>query len=124
MRKWILSAVLIACAGTLIYYFFPERKLPPNKKIDKLVVVKSKRIMEAYSKGELIKRYKISLGQVPVGDQQWEGDTKTSEGRYSINGKNPNSGFHNNLGISYPNTADVAEAKLKGVSPGGEVKIH
>jgi murein L,D-transpeptidase YafK len=124
MVKRILGVLIIFSVTALVYYFLPEEKLPPNKKVDKLVVIKSKRIMEAYSNGELLKRYKISIGQVPVGDKQWEGDKKTPEGRYIINGKNPNSGFHKNLGISYPNAADVAAAKLKGVSPGGEVKIH
>jgi murein L,D-transpeptidase YafK len=124
MIKWILRILIAVSAGTLVYYFLPEQKLPPHKKIDKLVVYKSKRIMEAYSKGELLKRYKISIGQVPVGDKQGEGDKKTPEGHYTINDKNPNSGFHKNLGISYPSQADIAEARSKGLSPGGEVKIH
>lgn len=124
MRKWILRTLIVVSAAALVYYFFPEAKLPPHKKIDKLVVYKSERIMEAYSKGELVKRYKISIGQVPVGDKEWEGDKKTPEGHYTINDKNPNSGFHKNLGISYPNPADIAEAKRRGLSPGGAVKIH
>jgi len=116
-----LMGVVVAA---LVYYFLPEKRLPRDKKVDKLLVYTSAGIMEAYCQGEVVKRYKISIGQVPVGDKEWEGDKKTPEGHYIINDKNPNSGFHKNLGISYPNATDVAEAKRKGVKPGGAVKIH
>ena len=43
---------------------------------------------------------------------------------YTINAKNDKSGYHKNLGISYPNKTDIAHAKLLGKSPGGDVKIH
>lgn len=80
--------------------------------------------MEAYSDGKLIKTYKVSLGQTPLGDKQFQGDKRTPEGEYRINDKNPNSGFHKNLGVSYPNAMDIQEAKGKGLDPGGEIKIH
>ena len=121
MMKWIFGILLLAGAA---YYFFPENKLPENRKIDKLVVIKSKRIMEAYSGNEIIKTYKISLGQNPLHDKQFEGDKRTPEGEYKINDKNPNSSFYKNLGISYPNTEDILEAKSKNLDPGGQIKIH
>jgi murein L,D-transpeptidase YafK len=43
---------------------------------------------------------------------------------YEIDGKNPNSICHKNLGISYPNDVDRANAKTLGKSPGGGIKIH
>lgn len=108
----------------LIYNIWPEKPLPENKKIDKLEVVKSKRQLLVYSQNELLKIYDVSLGFAPVGHKEVEGDGKTPEGIYFINDKNPNSGYHLNLGISYPNQADIEKAKALGKSPGGDIKIH
>lgn len=110
--------------GITAYYFYPEPKLTEGVKIDKLVVYKSKRQMLAYSKGELVKTYKISLGRNPIGHKQVQGDRKTPEGLYYINDKNPYSGYHKNLGISYPNKKDRQHAQKLGKSAGGDIKIH
>jgi len=72
----------------------------------------------------LIKTYKIAIGQNSVGDKEFEGDKKTPEGNYTINSKNPNSGWHKNLGVSYPNNEDIAQAKSFGKPVGGDIKIH
>ncbi|TDA88068.1 hypothetical protein E0702_16775, partial [Halomonas marinisediminis] len=66
----------------------------------------------------------MALGFAPHGHKQVEGDGKTPEGRYRIDRRNPNSSFHLSLGISYPNTADVARARAMGQSPGGNIFIH
>lgn len=34
------------------------------------------------------------------------------------------SGYHKNLGVSYPKQKDKENARKKGFSPGGEIKIH
>jgi murein L,D-transpeptidase YafK len=124
MKKWTLLVLLWVLAIAGIYYFYPEQRLPPNTKIDELRVIKSERIMEAYSNGKLLKTYTVSIGQNPVGDKESQGDKRTPEGNYRINDKNPNSGFHKNLGVSYPNADDRQEAAKKGVNPGGDIKIH
>jgi murein L,D-transpeptidase YafK len=64
------------------------------------------------------------LGFNPEGDKKWEGDGKTPEGLYRINDKNPNSHFHRNLGVSYPNENDLAEASALGKNVGKDIKIH
>lgn len=96
----------------------------PDVKIDRLVVFKAKRQMWAYQGDQLIKVYPIALGFNPIGHKQFEGDGKTPEGIYRINDRNPNSGYHKNLGVSYPNEADKAYAASQGKSPGGLIKIH
>lgn len=101
-----------------------ETPLPEDAVIDRLVVHKSKRTMSAYSKGKLLKTYPIALGKQPVGHKHFEGDGKTPEGKYRINDRNPNSAYHKNLGVSYPNEADKAYAAAQGKSPGGLIKIH
>jgi murein L,D-transpeptidase YafK len=122
--KIIWLTIFIIFFGLTVYYFYPEQKLPTDIRIDKLVVYKSKRQLLAYSNGELVKTYRISLGRQPIGDKEFEGDKKTPEGLYFINDKNPNSGYHKNLGISYPDKDDIENAKRLGKPTGGDVKIH
>jgi len=121
MMIWIFFALI---TGMAAYYFLPGKKLPPGKTISCLVVYKSRRKMEAWSGNELLKTYTISLGKDPIGHKQFEGDCKTPEGIYHIYGRNPNSAFYKNLGISYPNPDDSAHAEKLGKSPGGDIKIH
>jgi murein L,D-transpeptidase YafK len=104
--------------------FFPGKKLPAGTVIDRLVVFKSERKMEAWANGALIKTYSIALGGNPLGHKQHEGDRRTPEGTYTINNRNPRSRFYKNLGISYPNDADCAHAASIGKPPGGDIKIH
>lgn len=118
---WILLILTISLA---VYYCYPGSKLPKARTIDKLVVYKSKRKMEAWSGNELLKTYTIALGKNPRGHKQFEGDNKTPEGTYSINARNPNSDYHKNLGVSYPNATDKANAEKQGKSAGGHIKIH
>ncbi|MGX2983091.1 L,D-transpeptidase family protein [Helicobacter sp. 23-1045] len=98
--------------------------------IDSLLVQKSDRVLKVLAKdstnGEIYvaKTYHIALGGNPQGHKMQEGDSKTPEGLYLIDSKNPKSRFFLNLGISYPNSADLAEAKARGVSAGGDIKIH
>jgi len=80
--------------------------------------------MEVYSGGSLVKTFAISLGRNPIGDKEFEGDKKTPEGKYIIDTKNSESGYHKNLGISYPNESDIENAKIIGKPTGGDIKIH
>jgi len=124
MKKLFLYEALFIIVIALGYYFMPEKKLDTSKKIDKILVVKSKRLLTVFSNGVALKSYKISLGGVPVGKKEFEGDNKTPEGVYTINDKNPNSDYHLNLAVSYPNESDSLYATKLGKSPGGEIKIH
>jgi murein L,D-transpeptidase YafK len=124
MKKVIALVCLISITGLTIYYFLPEKKLPSNIKITKLIVLKSKRQLFVYSGDSLLKTYTVSLGKSPIGDKQFEGDNKTPEGYYFINAKNPNSTCYKNLGISYPDKTDIEVSKKMGKSNGGDIKIH
>jgi len=122
--KKLLWFVPVIIAGFAIWYFYPDKKLPDGAVVDKLIVYKSKRKMQAYSDSKLLKTYSIALGKNPVGHKQYEGDNRTPEGTYTINARNPNSGYHKNLGISYPNATDIANAAKLGKPTGGDIKIH
>ncbi len=106
------------------YDYYPEPTLPKGVTIDNLVLYKSKHELWAYSGENLMKIYRISLGEQPIGRKEIEGDYKTPEGIYSINAKNPNSSFYKNLGISYPNEEDLKVAAALGKSAGSDIKIH
>ncbi len=120
----ILSILLTFIAGLITYYVFPEKKLLSNAKVDSIVVLKSKRKLLVYSNGQLLKTYTVSLGGQPIGKKEYEGDMKTPEGSYIIYDKTPNSGYHKNLGVSYPSPDDIENAKLLGKPAGGQIKIH
>ena len=93
-------------------------------KVNLIIVEKHKRLLSIYHNDELLKTYKISLGKNPVGHKQFEGDSKTPEGVYFIDGKNPKSKYFLNLGISYPNEKDKEYAAKYNKSAGGDIKIH
>ena len=80
--------------------------------------------MLVYNNETLLKTYKIALGGQPIGHKEFEGDKKTPEGKYIINDKNPNSAYHKNLGLSYPNENDLKHAAKFNKSAGGDIKIH
>lgn len=110
--------------GLIAFYFWPEKELDSSKKIDKILVIKHERKLIVFSDNVELKTYRISLGRQPVGKKEFEGDKKTPEGLYFINDKNPNSDYHLNLGISYPNKDDIRNAEIHNKKPGGLIKIH
>ena len=127
MKKTVilfLYFILIVFTSCAIYNLWPEKRLAENSKIDYLLVEKSEQTMKAYQGKQLLKTYKIAVGKNSIGHKVFEGDQKTPEGIYSINDRNPNSDYHKNLGVSYPNDVDRAKAKALGKSPGGDIKIH
>lgn len=123
-KKILKLFIVLFIISIIIYSSYPEKKLTKNAEIDKIIVLKSKRELKVFSKEILLKTYKISLGSHPNGKKEFEGDKKTPEGLYFINDKNLNSGYHKNLGISYPNKNDIERAKILNKPPGGHIKIH
>jgi murein L,D-transpeptidase YafK len=93
--------------------------------VDHILVDKSDRTLVLLAAGKAVRTYRnIRLGDAPIGHKQFEGDEKTPEGVYQINGRNPGSLFHKSLRISYPNAADRAFAARQRRSPGGDIFIH
>jgi murein L,D-transpeptidase YafK len=91
---------------------------------DNVLIEKKERRLRLFSKGEVIKAYKIALGGDPVGPKERQGDNKTPEGVYIIDSRNRGSDYHLSLHISYPNEKDKRRARELGVSPGGDIMIH
>lgn len=86
--------------------------------------MKSQRTLQLLHQGAVIKSYKVALGAQPVGAKERQGDHKTPEGEYVVDVKKSASQFYMALHISYPNAADRANARRRGVAPGGDVEIH
>ncbi|WP_005033586.1 L,D-transpeptidase family protein [Holophaga foetida] len=97
---------------------------PHGTRADLIVVEKAKRLMTAYAKGKPIRSYRVALGASPIGPKEREGDKRTPEGAYTIDGRMKNSQYHRSLHISYPSPSDIARAKAGGFNPGGAVMIH
>ncbi len=118
------SIVVLAAAGILLYACYPEPVMPAGVVVDSIDVSKSDHRLTAYAHQQPVRTYPIAIGKNPIGAKEYEGDLKTPEGHYHIYDKNPNSRYHKNLGVSYPNAADAAHAKILGKPPGGDIKIH
>jgi murein L,D-transpeptidase YafK len=97
----------------------PQRaalKLPLKNPL--IVVTKSKRRLELYSDGAVVRTYKIGLGLNPVPDKIRRGDHATPEGEFYVFTKNDKSAFYLSLGISYPNIEDAERGlREKLISP-------
>jgi murein L,D-transpeptidase YafK len=74
--------------------------------------------------GEIIRSYRVALGRDPLGPKVKEGDGRTPEGRYRIDGRNAASAFYRALHVSYPNATDRERANKDRVPPGGDIMIH
>ena len=91
---------------------------------DKVLIEKKARRLTLFSKGQALRVYRVALGRNPVGPKEREGDNRTPEGIYAIDGRNMKSRYHRSLHISYPSPEDMQRAKERGVSPGGSIMIH
>ena len=123
MRRCIVALVLllvvVSAAKTT-----PKPTEPATPEITRVVVLKSERKLMLMSGDTVVKTYHVSLGGEPVGAKTQQGDHKTPEGVYLLDSRNPYSTYHLALHISYPNAADRAQAKKRGVSPGGAIMLH
>jgi murein L,D-transpeptidase YafK len=91
---------------------------------DKVIIEKAARKLYLLQDGEVFRTFDIALGIMPVGDKQREGDFKTPEGNYRLDLRNPDSDYFLSIRVSYPDNDDLADARTRGVNPGGSIMIH
>ncbi len=84
-----------------------KRSLKLPLKDPRIVVIKSKRLLELYSQGKIVRTYQVGLGFNPVPDKEREGDGATPEGDFYVFTKNDKSAYYLSLGVSYPNIEDA-----------------
>jgi len=92
--------------------------------VDRVVLDKSERRLVLMNGDLTLFEYEVALGSSPKGPKRRQGDGRTPEGRYIIDWRKPNSDYYRALHISYPNKADMREARRLGVEPGGAIMIH
>lgn len=126
LLKKVITAFVITTfiMGIICHLIFPEKASAVSGKADKVIVIKSKRLLILLRKGEILKTYKVALGKQPNGHKKQTGDKKTPEGKYILDSRNSDSKFHLSIRISYPNESDVLKAQKLGVSPGRDIMIH
>ena len=91
---------------------------------DKVIIKKSTRMLYLSQQGEIYKKYHISLGQIPNGAKEFEGDMKTPEGVYTLDWRQTSKAYYKSIHLSYPNAKDKAHAQKEGLSAGGMIMIH
>ncbi len=111
----LILAVLVLVCFTYVYAHHVWNPLPTGATVERIVVEKSTRQLSVFANGKKLKTYRVALGRNPVGAKQEEGDSKTPEGIYKIDGRNPQSNFHLALHVSYPSDKDKTRAAERGV---------
>lgn len=98
---------------------------PPQPRLaDEVVVFKSQRVLELRAHGKTFEKFPIALGEHGRGPKQRQGDGRTPEGIYRIDGRSMKTRWTRELHISYPSDDDRARAREAHVDPGGAIYIH
>ncbi|MGI9067913.1 MAG: L,D-transpeptidase family protein [Pyrinomonadaceae bacterium] len=122
-RILVISVVLVCLAGpaypqtpSIVRQPLQQRgalKLPLRD--PRIVVIKSKRLLELYSGVAVVRRYHVGLGLNPVDDKKRQGDRATPEGEFYIFTRNSQSAYYLSLGVSYPNVEDAERGLRDGL---------
>jgi murein L,D-transpeptidase YafK len=116
----------LLAAGFALVLALPAAPVAADQpvKADRILVLKGKRQLLLLRGDTVLKTYPIALGRHPRGPKRQRGDDRTPEGVYVIDYRFISRYYHLALHISYPNEADRARARARGVSPGGDIVIH
>nr|WP_242634306.1 L,D-transpeptidase family protein [Marinobacter salicampi] len=93
-------------------------------RINQVLVRKQERRLYLMADEIVVRSYRVSLGDNPVGHKLYEGDKRTPEGSYTLDWRNSESDFYKSIHISYPNDTDRSQAEAWGQDPGGSIMIH
>jgi murein L,D-transpeptidase YafK len=122
--RLLACIVPVQAAAMLAFAWSAARPPAPSPRpaievhADHVVVRKSDHMLTLFAHGEVLHTYRVALGRTS-GAKQQQGDNRTPEGHYQINGHNAHSSCHLALHISYPNADDKAHHRT-----GGDVEIH
>lgn len=123
-----VAAAALQAFAIVLALALPAAAAPPlapeAERVELIRVDKSERLLMLMRGGEIVRTYRVALGPEPLGHKRRSGDGRTPVGRYHIDWRNPDSEFHLSLRISYPDAFDRADARSRGVDPGGFIMIH
>ena len=122
--RTLVLALLALPLGVLAWAHWPIESLPSGTTADRILVEKAVRRLTLYRGATALRSYPVSLGVVPVGPKEREGDKKTPEGLFRITEHKRDSSFHLALRVSYPEPADVERARKMNVPPGSDIMVH
>ena len=91
---------------------------------DLVIVNKSESTLYLLRDGKRFATFPVAFGDEPSGHKRQQGDERTPEGNYVLDAKNAKSDYYKAIHVSYPNAKDIADAKSRGVDPGGAIMIH
>jgi murein L,D-transpeptidase YafK len=132
-RTGLLVLLFGVCAcATTPKGAYADEGLPATAKIDRIVVSKEGHTMAVYAGETLLKTYRVAIGKGGEGPKRMEGDNRTPEGSYVVDGRHHSRQFHRFLHLSYPNKDDrkaFQAARKAGEIPkdarlGGAIGIH
>lgn len=103
-KNWFVTFLSVAFISFL---FFPTTGIASWKEVS-LEIIKSKRTLYIKMGDEVLRSYKVSLGNgAAPGPKKYRGDRRTPEGVYYITDFNPNSKYFYFMGLNYPNIEDA-----------------
>ncbi len=113
-------AVPLSLGSLLLWANLEVRgNLNASTAIDRVIIEKAERKLYLIDNGITVKSYSIALGRNPDGPKERQGDMKTPEGIYTVEGRNDKSSYHLALHLSYPNSSDRKKGRT-----GGDIMIH
>lgn len=116
--------LLMLPAGTSSASELSMGAMDETPEVSEVLVRKDERRLYLLSGDQVVRSYRIGLGDNPSGHKLYEGDKRTPEGEYVLDWRNANSDFYKSIHISYPNDQDRALASAWGLDPGGSIMIH
>lgn len=119
MWRYLLPLLLALAGGSL-----PAAHGSAVEMADRVVVHKAERKLLLMRGDEILRTFDVALGLTPTGHKQREGDFRTPEGNYLLNGRKADSDFFLAIQVSYPGPDDLRRASADGVAPGGLIMIH
>jgi murein L,D-transpeptidase YafK len=138
MAVWRRSGLLFVAAMALLFLVAgcqappprpapsvgPPSPTPTPLAADRIIVFKSRRLLELRRDGNTVESFPIALGEHPQGTKRQQGDGRTPEGHYVIDRRTADTRWTRELHISYPNRGDRERAEAMHVEPGGGIFIH
>ncbi len=120
-----LLAIGIVVAAVTGIAFLSGGHPSQQQRASKVLVLKTEHKLLLLDEGNNVMRtYSIAIGRGGVEPKQRQGDHKSPEGLYVIDGHKRDSRFHRALHVSYPNDADRERARTLGAGAGGDIMIH
>lgn len=126
-KRALLVAVLGLLSASSLLLLLPLSSVakPITCEKPEIVIRKKEAAVELSCGSKKVGTFAATFGANPVGQKEREGDERTPEGVYRISSKSESERFFRFLGVSYPNTEDLARAKKNGIDkPGGGIGIH